>query len=497
MKRLYYLIALAICFVSVKAGAQNVFLSRDYWKANPSVSQVEKDIAAGNDPSELNSNAFDAVSWALIEKTDNVTVKYLLEQKGNGVNKRTHDGRTYIFWAAYRNNLEMMKYLVSKGAKTGLIDSHGYSLLNFTAVTGQLNTALYNFCISHGSDPKTETNHDGANALLLLAPFLKDDSLIDYFVTKGIDLHSKDNNGNGIFNYAAKKGNTELLDLLVKKGVDYRSLTKEGANAFIFASQGTRNSANTLETYKYLEALGLEPNITTDKGFTPLHALAYRNKDLKIFAYFIDKGVDVNQPDMNGNTAFLNAASRNDLKSISFLSEYITDINTKNKEGQTALMLALRRNTAEVAQFMLKKGADIKAKDTEGNSLAYYLLNSFNERNTKPFEQKLKMLQDAGLDFTEAQSKGNTLWHLAVKENNMALLKEVAQFNIPINLKNKEGITPLHLAAMKATDTEILKFLLEKGANKKLKTDFDETVLDLARENELLQKQNVELNFLR
>ena len=40
-------------------------------------------------------------------------------------------------------------------------------------------------------------------------------------------------------------------------------------------------------------------------------------------------------------------------------------------------------------------------------------------------------------------------------------------------------------AAMKATDTTILKFLLDQGADKTIKTEFDETVLDLANENEL------------
>ena len=213
--------AFIFLMAGVSATAQeNVFLERDYWKAKPSLQQVQKDIASGNDPTELNSNAFDAVCWALIEKVDNRIVRYLLEQEGNGVNKLTHDGRTYVFWAAYKNNMEIMKYLVSKGAKTDIIDSHGYSVLNFAAVSGQQNKELYDYIIALGGNPVTEKNHDGANALLLVAPFLKDGTLIDYFTAKGIDLHSKDNDGNGIFNYAAKMGNISFLNLLIEKGVD-------------------------------------------------------------------------------------------------------------------------------------------------------------------------------------------------------------------------------------------------------------------------------------
>ncbi|MDY8138409.1 ankyrin repeat domain-containing protein [Aquimarina sp. 2201CG5-10] len=498
MKQIKNFIWVGILLIYVQVSAQeNVFLDREYWKANPTIEQIKKDITEGNDPTELNKFAFDAVSYALIEKTDNETIKFLLTKKGNGVNKKTHDGRTYIFWAAYRDNLEIMKYLIDKGAKTDVIDSHGYSLLNFAAVTGQQNTKLYDFCIANGANPLTETNNDGANALLLVAPFLQDDTLINYFVDKGIDLNSIDDIGNGIFNYAAKKGSKKVLELLIKKGVAYKNLNKEGGNAFIFASQGTRNSANSLETYKYLETLGLQPNVKTDKGFTPLHALAFKNTDLNIFKYFIEKGVDVNQADDKGNTPFMNAANRNDIKSVTFLIDYVKDINVSDRKGVTSLMKATQRNNIEVVQLLLGKGANALTKDNEGNSLAYYTLQSYDAKKPQAFEQKLSLLKDKGVDFAQSQAEGNTLWHLAVKENNVELLRKIAELKVPLNLKNEEGNTALHIAAMKATDAKVLKFLLDQGADKDIKTRFEETVFDLASENELLQKQNIELNFLQ
>ena len=250
---LFGLLLITTCVYSQKS---NTFLDRSYWKTNPSIEDIDQKIKSGNDIAALNNSAFDAVSYALIEKADNKTIKYLLSKKGNGVNKLTHDGRTYIFWAAYKNNLEMMQYLVDKGANTKIIDSHGYSVFNFAATTGQLNTKLYDFCIQHGANPKTEKNHDGANALLLLAPFIKDPSLINYFTSKGIDVRTTDKNGNGIFNYAAKAGNIQLMDFLLKQGLPYNVISNQGENAMIFASRGRRNNANTLETFQYLEKLG-------------------------------------------------------------------------------------------------------------------------------------------------------------------------------------------------------------------------------------------------
>ena len=49
---------------------------------------------------------------------------------------------------------------------------------------------------------------------------------------------------------------------------------------------------------------------------------------------------------------------------------------------------------------------------------------------------------------------------------------------------------------MKATDTEFMAALYDFGADKTIQTEFGETALDLARENEVLAKHKVDLDFL-
>ena len=476
----------------------NIFLEIDFWKTNPTIEKIAQKIAEGNDIAQLNSHAFDAVSYALIEKVDNKTVKHLLSKKGNGVNKLTHDSRTYIFWAAYRDNLEVMQYLVYQGAKTDIIDSHGYSLLNFVATTGQLNTYLYDFCIANGSIIKEEKNYDGANSLLLLAPHLEDIKLIDYFVSKGIDIKSTDNNGNGLFNYAVKKGNIALLKELVDLEIDYKTLNANKGNAMILASIGARNHVNTIEVFKYLESIGINPNITTTKGITPLHSLAFSSNDLALFDYFISKGVNINQANQEGNTALLNAAYSNNIDIIKQLQEHVNDINAVNKDGKSALTNAMYKNSIEVAKFLVEKGADVTLKDKDGNSLMYYVLKNFNSENPKEFNEKITLLTHKGLNVQEAQNKENNLFHIALEDaNNMDLLKRLYTMKINVNAKNKEGMSPLHKAVMKAENDVVLKYLISIGANRLAKTSFGETVYDLAKENELLSKNNIDINFLK
>ncbi|GAA3516346.1 ankyrin repeat domain-containing protein [Aquimarina addita] len=462
-KNLLYLILCISIRISFAQDA-NAFLDREYWKTNPDIADVEQKITDGNDISELNRHFFDAVSYALIEKVDNETIKHLLTKKGNDVNKLTHDGRTYIFWAAYRGNIKMMQFLVDNGAKTNIIDSHGYSLLNFAAVTGQLSTALYDFCIAQGADVSNEKNNDGANALLLVAPFITDYKLVDYFTSKGIDIHSTDDDGNGIFNYAAKRGNVLLMDALIKKKVSYDGTNANDENAMIFASEGTRGYSNSVEIFQYLEKLGIEPNVTTKKGNTPLHSLAYKSKDTIVLAYFLSKGVDINQQDDTGRSALINAIQWGNVK---------------------------------VTQFLVDKGANIFVKDSKGNNLAYYLMKQYNTQKPEEFDQKLAIFSKKGFDILQQQENGNTLFHLALDYHNTEVLEKVKTFGIDVNTKNKDGITPLHKAAMIAKNDAVLKYLLTIGADKAIKTDFEESVYDLASENELLQKQEVVLNFLK
>ncbi|MEO9570919.1 MAG: ankyrin repeat domain-containing protein [Polaribacter sp.] len=477
--------------ISISAQKKNIFLNRDFWKINPSISIIDKKIAEGNDITELNINAFDAVTYALLEKVDNKTIKYLISKKGNDVNKITHDGRTYIFWAAYKNNVEIMKHVISKGAKTDVIDTHGNTFLNFAASTGVLNKEVYKYSFKIGADITKEKNHDGANALLLVAPYLKDDKIVDYFILNGATLKDKDNNGNGLFEYTAKGGNIDLLKILLNKKVAI------GKNAMIFASQGLRRQKNTLTTYKALESLGVKANVVDHKRRNPLHYIAYNNKDLETYKYFISKGVDTDLQDINGDTPLINAANSNSLQVVEFLSQKVKNINSENKNGLSALTKSVNRNSVEVVEFLLSKGAKINTIDKKGNSLSYYLINNFKSSNPLSFNEKLKVLEKNGLVVNQPQNNQNTLLHIATERNNLPLLTRLSSFKINVNVKNKAGLSALQIAAMKANDANIIKYLISIGADKNVTTDFNETVFDLASENELLKKQNINISFLK
>jgi ankyrin repeat protein len=502
MKKNLFISFALVASLFVSAQQKNTLLEQSFWKTTPDVAAVQAEIAKGNSPSASTPNAFDVTVMAINNDAPAATIKFLLEQPGNEVSKSTHDNRIYLHWASNKGNVEIIEYLIAKGSDVNLEDSKGETPLTFAAIGGQTNTALYDAFFKAGIDPKKKYK-DGLNLLLMAIPSDKNLTLTNYFISKGLSLKDIDNDGNTAFNYAARSGNVTLLKSLLGKGVKYND------NALIFAAQGSRRDVTTLETYKYLvEDLKIKPTVSSKTGETVLHFLVSKPNQTEIINYFLAKGVDANKVNNEGTTALMNAASAKDTAALELLLPIVKNNNTQNGKGESALTMAVKSGTPEAVALLLNKGADINVQDKDGNNLGYYLIQSYrpqtgrgpeaaNTQKQDPFASKIKSLQDKGLNLATPQKDGNTLYHLAITKNDLTLLKKIADLNIDVNAKNKDGLTALHKAAMISKDDTILKYLLSIGAKKEINTEFDESTYALAKENESLTKNNVSLEFLK
>ena len=152
-------------------------------------------------------------------------------------------------------------------------------------------------------------------------------------------------------------------------------------------------------------------------------------------------------------------------------------------------------NTPEMVAFLIDKGANLSVVDKKGNSLIGKLFYAYSDKNSNVFEKKLALLESMNIDVKKTQEKGNTLFHIAIEKNSDYLVQKAKKLGIDLNKRNNEGLTALHLAAMKTKNIALLEGLLKMGADKYVKTNFDESVFDLASENEQLTGKNI--NFLK
>ncbi|MDZ7936510.1 MAG: ankyrin repeat domain-containing protein [Emticicia sp.] len=487
------ILTLLFGMMSVSLIAQNVFLEKDFWTKKPSIELIKQKMAEGNNLFELKPGGFDGPMWAIMEDCDFATIKFIFDLPGADVSHSLlHHGNNYLMWTAYKGNLPVMKLLLDKGSKTDIINAHGQSLLMHVAMSGKADPVLYDFCIQNGADIKNDRDTDGRSAMLTAAASLKDAAFVKYFLDKGLSIKDIDNKGNGLFHHAVSGGNIQVLKDLVAMGVS-TAPNKAGENAFAFVGRN-RTGKIEMDLLTYLKSLGLDPTTKFANGQTLVHTAARSAvPDEKVLAFLTENKLNFSQADNEGNTPLILTSARGNVASVAYWIEK-NEINAINKTGLSALNQAIAYNSAEVVKLLMSKGADVNHKDKDGNDAYYSLINGYRKgkNSMQRVTDIMEVLKVAGINMP----KTGKLLHTALDKDDNELFSKLLEMGEDINAKDRDGYTVLHYAGMKSKNLDLIKFLVEKGANPTIKTELNEGVLDLIAENEVLGKQNLNLKFL-
>jgi len=104
-------------------------------------------------------------------------------------------------------------------------------------------------------------------------------------------------------------------------------------------------------------------------------------------------------------------------------------------------------------------------RDIDGSTPLINLANkSFDSKNSEVGVSEIaEILVSAGADVNASDNNGVTALHRAVRNGNMDLVKFLLNHNAHLDVRDKHGQTPLHLACLSTKNrTEVLKLLLEK-----------------------------------
>ncbi len=227
--------------------------------------------------------------------------------------------------------------------------------------------------------------------------------------------------------------------------------------------------------------------IVTDDGQTLLTDAASRNASLA--AELIRAGASVDQPNRAGQTALARAVELADAEVIETLLDRGAAIQVKDSDGLTPLHYAARRGDAGLTGLLIGRGADIGARTNSGatplalaqspavasllctakadpgsrdNSGATPLMSAAQRRDL----DVVRTLLSAGADPNAAADLGQTALHCAAQGGAAGSLEAVTALvnaGADIDEETDEGITPLMAAAMRA-DTQVVAYLLQRGA---------------------------------
>jgi ankyrin repeat protein len=347
---------------------------------------------------------------------------------------------------------------------------------------------------------------DGATALHW-ATYLNDADSVSQLIRAGANVNVRNNYGVSPMALAARQGNAVIIDQLMKAGADPNdpiNYINADETPLMHAAR-----AGGVDAVRMLLVAGAKVNARESwNGQTALHWAAAEGHSAVVQA-LIEGGADIRQRSNAGSTPFMFAVRKGDMPSVNALLAAGVNVNEKRPADlATPLLVAIINGHEDLVDLLLDKGADPNA---EGGSTDLSVQGS----KARPLKITLKtpsyrdQLRDTGTEGGNGanNSWGRPLqaaihaanWHISdefvsVNIDRLRVIKSLLKHGADVNSRNTDmeprwsgaryrrrqvGLTPF-LAAARQADIEVMRLLLENGADPKLNTPINITPLMLA-----------------
>ncbi|KAK7702812.1 hypothetical protein SLS64_009422 [Diaporthe eres] len=284
----------------------------------------------------------------------------------------------------------------------------------------------------------------------------------------GVDVNVANSDGYTALHKIMSVGCLSLLVETGKADINKRA-TSDGKTPLLLSLDGYLD-----ETALKLIGYGADCTIVDKDGNGPLHiSLQSHRSKPEVIKALLSAGADLNLRNKSGQTPLDVIFSRNsevfDLMNV--MIQAGADINTRdNKNGATLLFRTIsglgfraEKDYREAITSLLERGALLEARDYEGRTLLHEVIKSqkglqasFNQQEPGP--SRFDFLVNLGLDIHDIDYQGNTLLHeLCLRINTdsctkdtLAMLEMLLSLGIDVNRPNNRGRVPLHRLCIKA-----------------------------------------------
>ena len=342
-------------------------------------------------------------------------------------------GRTAHFMASYSGNKECLQLLMPLPDK--LVDAFNRSLLHY-ASSGQTSECL-DLLLKNFSD-KFDVNQKDLNGLTPLhcaASREEDDNrCVDLLLEFGAKPDICDNNGFYALHYAAAAGMTSAVSSLLAAH-DWKKVKMCVCPTHCAAFYGKEEALQKL----------LESGFQDIGPALEYAILKEHNSCVKIILDFLMNVSNLKFSSHIINQSVLVAAQFALHDTLNVLLNYVEHLEISDHRGRTPLMLAaLNENGAHCVELLLKRKADPNTTDSQKRSALFYAIYS-------GVEESVKFLLTSGALPHMSCLNGKTAYHLAAAIGRTEILLILLQSEISAEaLTDREGMTPLHWAALKA-----------------------------------------------
>jgi ankyrin repeat protein len=306
---------------------------------------------------------------------------------------------------------------------------------------------------------------DGTTALYWAAE-RDETSILGALLKAGADARMKSRYGVSPLALAAANGNGEMVGLLLGAGADPHAGLSEGETALMTAARTGKAGA-----LKQLLAYGADVNARTPGGQTALMWAAARN-NADAVRVLVEAGADLtvrtnnpgpvrmsifNSPPPTGFTALLFASRAGSIEAVKALLDAGADVNDELSGGESALLVATANAHWELAGLLLDRGANPNAARAGWNALHQAV------RSRRP-----NLFYSPGPIATGTVDSLDFIKKLIAKGVDVdARMMKNGMKDGQRNRINRLGATAFFLAA-KGTDFELMKVLVQAGADPKM-----------------------------
>jgi len=452
------------------------------------------------------------VNNTLIHAIDSRDIEFFefLISKGADVNNSVMNN------AAYRGNIEIVKVLIAKGFD---IDAYGRDALYAAVSANHVKTAalliengadvnvlgatsniwhseLIHLLISNGANVNQKIDNWGLTALdaaidpsdnltylirngaksgavdsILAAAFIGDVEAVKQHLNNGVDVNTKNEDGNTPLHVAAWKGHKEIAKLLIARGAGVGEKNKEDETPlfFIISKSWDWEHKATSEIVELLITSGADVNVKNRRGtFLLQDAIRYCGNN--IIELLINAGADVNAKIAGWGTL---------LDWGIFFQRNNTTIDLLVKHGaksgdEDSIVVAFDVENINAFKEHLINGADPNYKIVywggDEVTLLSYVLDSYYYSNSyeRLYDTEyVELLLSYGADLNVFDYDGYTCLMRAIENKNIEFIELFIDNGADINAKNIRGETALHCAARWFFDDQkkYLELLLAKGAD--------------------------------
>ena len=240
---------------------------------------------------------------------------------------------------------------------------------------------------------------------------------------------------------------------------------------------------------------------------------AARTGDLDGIKRYLAEGADINELSEQTQLSPLAwSTMMGETKAVELLLQLGADVNVRQEDGGTPLHIAFFLGRAEIAELLMKGGADVNAKNKRGeipaNGLmapwvfARFLTNMFDfELEQKEIEDGRNKIREMlkGELVSQPQENAKDVWG-AVFIGDLKFVEKAITEGMDVNAKNPVTGDPLLFTAALMGHTDVMTYLIEKGADINVRKGDGNTPLHaaafLGRADavELLLKHGVDVN---